>query len=66
MEKRKRRCSDQEVDCCSMWSNIKVVVEEPLSSENLIYIARYYLHSAGQYDHDAEMAMYLLTYHKRN
>ena len=33
-EKEKRRRSDQEADCCSMWNNIKTVVEEHLSSEN--------------------------------
>ena len=36
-----RRCSDWKVDCCSMWRNIKAVVEEHLSSENVIPIARY-------------------------
>ena len=34
-EKEKGRLSDQEVDCCSMWINIKTVVEEHLSSENV-------------------------------
>ena len=33
---RKRRCSDQEVDCYSMWRNIKAVSEEHLSSENVV------------------------------
>ena len=43
-----------------MWSNMKTVVEEHLSSENVTFIASY-LHSAGRYDHDDEVAMYLLT-----
>ena len=37
-EKGKRRCLDWEVDCCSIWSNIKAVVEEHLSSENVILL----------------------------
>ena len=41
---RKRRCSDKDVDCCSMWRNIKAVVEEHLSSENVArYLASYIL-----------------------
>ena len=65
-EKGKRRCSDYEVDCCSMRRNIKAVVEEHLSSENVIYLARYLLiNSTGRYDHDDEVAMYLLTYHQQ-
>ena len=36
-EKEKERCSDQEFDCCSMWINIKTVLEEHLSSENITF-----------------------------
>ena len=43
-----------------MWSNIKVVVEEHLSSENVTYIARY-LHSADRYDHDDEVLLTATT-----
>ena len=43
---------------------MKAVVEEHLLSENVKYIARY-LHSVGQYDHDDEVAMYLLTYYQQ-
>ena len=49
-----------------MRRNIKAVVEEHLSSENVIYLARYLLiNSTGRYDHDDEVAMYLLTYHQQ-
>ena len=34
-EKGKRRYSDEEVDRCSMWRNVKAVVEKHLSSENV-------------------------------
>ena len=47
---------------CSMWSNIKIVVEEHLSSEN-VHIGLY-LHSTGRWSDD-EVAMYLLTYHQQ-
>ena len=34
-EKEKRRCSEQQVDCCSIWNNTKTAVEEHLSPENV-------------------------------
>ena len=37
-EKEKWRCSDLEADCCSMWRNIKALIEERLLSENVIPI----------------------------
>ena len=48
-----------------MGSNIKAVIEEHLPSENVIYNVARHLHFAGWYDHDDEVAMYLLTHHQQ-
>ena len=42
LNKEKRTCLKQEIDCCSICSNIKTVVEEYVSPENV------HLHSADQ------------------